>query len=138
MDATEMAADVKDRPVACYTFVYCTFRVDMFHRWPDAPTQFEYLRARHRHEFHFKVTCGVSADRQMEFIHLKKMCLALVSQIRHENDTDTWSCEHWANVLLRMLPSCAMVEVAEDGENGAIACHSMFPRVAGGRIPCST
>lgn len=99
--------------------VWSTLQFEGFHRWPDAPSCVSYLRVTHRHVFHVRVEWVVShGDREREFITAKRDALELVAQQADKEETQTWSCEHWAMFLLERLNATA-VEVSEDGENGA-------------------
>lgn len=100
--------------------VWCTFRLEMFHRWPDAPPEVAFLRDSHRHLFWFKCWVDVTHnDRDVEFILLKRQLSDAVAKKTHDEETLNWSCEHWAQWLIETqgLTRC---EVSEDGENGAI------------------
>ena len=110
-----------------------------FHHWPDAPSEVDYLREVHRHEFHFQVEAKAGhANRAVEFHLLKRATEAALTALygaRHyavlpqgmteaagEMPLQDRSCEQIAAELLEMLivkwPVTA-VEVWEDGENGA-------------------
>ncbi len=79
-----------------------------------------FLRDRHRHVFHVRAEKVVRhADRDVEFILLKRAVDAEVKEICGDEATDTWSCERWAFELLQRV-QLDKVEVSEDGENGAI------------------
>jgi DNA-binding transcriptional regulator/RsmH inhibitor MraZ len=58
-------------------------------------------------------------DRDVEFILLKRTVEAEIVAIGAEEDTETWSCERWAEELLVRM-QLDKVEVSEDGENGAV------------------
>lgn len=117
-------------------FVWCKFRVTGFHNWPDAPLSVEYLREKHRHEFHFYVAVEVREDnRQIEFITLKEACRFILFKLWHTDLSNNFlfenrSCEMIAKELLSELEKVPLynnfnletqiiVEVSEDGENGA-------------------
>ncbi len=111
------------------TYVYCQTRVIGFHKWVNAPEEVKFLRDRHRHEFHIKVTVYVKHDdRDVEFITLK---LAVDEYMRPLNprqlfmDFQGKSCEMIATDLKDALEQINnyhvhSIEVSEDGENGAI------------------
>lgn len=99
--------------------VWCTCQFEGFHCWPDAPERHIYLRYVHRHVFHVRVEWEVSHnERELEFIELKRKTLDHIRLIKNGNVVDNWSCEHWAEELLKQLQACS-VTVSEDGENGA-------------------
>lgn len=113
--------------------VIATFVVPGFHNWPGAPKDLDYLSARHRHEFRFRVEVEViGPNRELEFHELKRLCVKLINasyscgrQSREEVEFGANSCESIAENLLRQLrqhphalPVYA-VEVWEDGECGA-------------------
>ena len=89
-----------------------------FHRWKDASAEVAYLRDWHRHVFHVRVMVEVTHDnRDVEF-HLLK---GKVDQYLKEDYADQHfeaSCEQIAVNLLDRF-NAALVEVSEDGENGA-------------------
>ena len=119
--------------------IWCTFRKVGFHHYPDAPKDVDFLASRHRHMFHFKVSVEVSHDnREVEFFTLQRWCLEQYE--KGELEMDHRSCEMLAKELLaklaahpiygRIAISTAVsdlgytqrqhiVEVSEDGENGA-------------------
>ncbi len=100
--------------------VFCTFAFEARHCWPDAPAEVAFLRATHRHMFHVRAEAPVThANRDIEFILLKRALVAVVQAQLATEDTGDWSCEHWAEYLLVQEPRLAAVEVSEDGENGA-------------------
>lgn len=102
--------------------VWATVRVPGFHRWPDAPPRRAYLRARHRHLFHVRVTVDVlHDDRDVEFHDLQDRILMHMGAGTRE--FGAMSCEAIARDLGRALRSLGVVvsqvEISEDGENGA-------------------
>lgn len=102
------------------TMVFCRFRFEAFHCWPEAPEIHSFLRVLHRHEFHVEVRKRVDGpDRAIEFIWLKGFCKRHVENKTRDSATKSWSCEHWAKWILDTIDA-DQVEVSEDGENGAI------------------
>jgi 6-pyruvoyl-tetrahydropterin synthase len=102
------------------TRVFCTTSFEGFHRWPDAPEEVAFLRARHRHRFGVRVEVAVSHDdRDVEFILLRRAVEAEIARVQAVLDDGTWSCERWAAHLLTAFKA-VRVEVNEDGENGAV------------------
>ena len=118
------------------TFIYVTTQFEDMHSYPDAPEEVAFLRTPHRHMFHVKATIEVSHyDRELEFILVKReldqMCLAIKNSIV----PDKKSCERIAAQLSQKLSNRygtipealsknkyrnIIVEVSEDGENGAV------------------
>ncbi len=90
-----------------------------FHRWKDAPAEYDYLRSYHRHEFHVKASASVDhGDRQIEFHDMKKTVEALI-RAKWDKQYFEGSCEDVAIKILEALPDLYSVEVSEDGECGA-------------------
>jgi len=112
--------------------VFCTFRVPGLHFWSGAFGEGKYLHAPHRHIFHYRVEIGVGeTDREIEFIGFKHDLQNWVYEVYapgpHGGDVDfeERSCEILAEELLDYIMDihpgrCVLVEVSEDGENGAI------------------
>lgn len=105
------------------TTVIVTHQAAGFHCWPSAPEEVAYLRARHRHLFHFKVEVPVRhGDRDVEFHtlleRLKQILFFSYELCGLEFDFGELSCEHIAAKLLPLIDASA-VEVWEDGECGA-------------------
>jgi hypothetical protein len=112
--------------------IYVTFQKEGIHAYPEAPEEVSFLRSPHRHMFHFKVWMSVEHnERDVEFIMLKRELESLYDQDVSVNMIDkslklnNLSCESMAEELLfyvtQQYPGrLVMVEVSEDGENGAI------------------
>ena len=110
--------------------VFCTLRVVGFHSWPNAPEEYAYLRASHRHEFHVRVEVPVQHnERDVEFIALKCQTYHLLSSLGSASryggrDFGARSCETLAEQLRVLLQGhgieASRIEVSEDGENGAV------------------
>ena len=103
------------------TRIFITCRFAAFHFWKDAPKEHAYLRDLHRHVFHVRLEKAVEHDdRDIEFIELKtrvqKHCQSYLA-IRAK--VEGLSCEQMAIRLLERFEA-DLVEVSEDGENGAI------------------
>jgi len=99
--------------------VWITWRFEAMHCWPAAPAEFAWLAMPHRHEFHARAEFDVrEPDRELEFIRLKRQAIDLTATQARNEESRTWSCEHWCLWLLDRLRATA-VEVSEDGENGA-------------------
>jgi hypothetical protein len=98
-------------------YVFCRTEFEGIHRWKDAPDEVAFLREWHRHIFHVKLVQRVTHDdRQVEFILLKRQVEDYI-QVWFAGQFD-YSCEQIAQKLLIAF-KCDMVEVSEDGENGA-------------------
>lgn len=104
--------------------IWVTFQKEGIHQYPNAPEEVSFLRNPHRHIFHFKVIIDVfHNDRDIEFILFKRE----LENLYHEdmlvlNDK---SCEMIASDLIKYIvrkyqDRNVIVEVSEDGENGAI------------------
>lgn len=130
--------------------VVCQWRQEYFHFWEEAPEDLAYLRNKHRHELHIRVELEVFAfDREIEFIALKddldlffQRAIA-GTQVLPTYDEDPESPTEWGRMhgrIFRNEASCeeiasflgeylrrtydyrreSIVEVLEDGENGAV------------------
>lgn len=106
------------------THVAATVKVPGMHNWPEAPDEVSFLRHKHRHMFHIKVTVEVDHDdRAVEFFTLQKEIVAVLNlrYVKHEGIYlfGNYSCEHIAKDLFDFHPNIQMVTVSEDGENEA-------------------
>lgn len=118
--------------------IWVTFRKEGIHRFPaasDSPglktgdwDDVSFLGFPHRHIFHFRVAIDVvHNDRDIEFIQFKRWLERLYAD--GTLALDYKSCEMLAEELAATIrqryPNRAMViEVAEDGENGATLSFS--------------
>lgn len=103
------------------TTVIVDFDVVGFHQYNDAPSEVEFLRARHRHLFRIRAGFHVvRLDREREIFLLED---ALRARIRHlfgePADFGSRSCEMIAALLLKGTGGCVWMEVLEDGRGGA-------------------
>jgi len=116
------------------TTVWCTAKIEGFHLWKDAPSEFDYLRNSHRHLFGFRLEMSVEHDnRSIEFIDLRNRLVEFGTGIvgggydyRHRPVGK--SCEMLAREVLEHFeavysPLYISVTVDEDGENGATIVH---------------
>ena len=107
-----------------HTQYFVTARTQLagYHRWPEAPHPFEYLRERHRHLFTMAVRMSVShGDRDIEVNQLEQhmltnwQLLANRGQWPGEWEFDGVSCEHMAvymaTNLLNRYPTAGWVQV---------------------------
>ena len=109
------------------TAIWVTFQVEGIHQWKDATN---YLRHPHRHMFHFRVELSVTHDdREVEFINLKNDLLNFARERMFPDEPVGLSCEMAAKVMITNLRATYgnrdyVVEVSEDGENGAkVSCN---------------
>ena len=116
--------------------IWVTFRREGIHRYPAAATdpalatgdQYDvsFLGYPHRHIFHFRVWIDVwHNDRDVEFIQFKRWLENLYSGDQATLSLDYKSCEMIADDLYvkiadRWPGRSVWIEVAEDGENGAL------------------
>ena len=116
------------------SYIYVTFRKEGIHRFPEAATNPAYadvsfLSFPHRHEFWFKVSLEVKHDnRDVEFILFKRELEALFDE--KTLSLDFKSCEMIARDLATYIEDKypdrrIMIEVSEDGENGAVLVTKM-------------
>jgi hypothetical protein len=108
-------------------YIWVTFQKEGIHKYPDAPEGVEFLRYPHRHMFHFKVFIEVfHDDRDIEFILFKRELEALYAG--GELQLDYKSCEMISDDLYAYISEkypnrTIQIEVAEDGENGALVVY---------------
>jgi hypothetical protein len=114
--------------------IWVTFRKEGIHRYPAAATDpalatgdeydVSFLGVPHRHIFHFRVWIDViHNDRDIEFIQFKRWLENL-----YKDDIlalDYKSCEMMSDDLYQQIATrfpdrAVWIEVAEDGENGAL------------------
>lgn len=114
--------------------IYVTFQKEGIHCFPQALTDPKYadvsfLGHPHRHIFHFKVWISVEHDdRDIEFIQFKRWLESMYVQEscgRSELSLQNASCEMLAGELIEKIAKRypgrrIMVDVSEDGENGAV------------------
>jgi hypothetical protein len=114
--------------------IFVTFQKEGTHKYPAALTDpslatgdeydVSFLGYPHRHIFHFRVTLDIfHADRDIEFIQFKRWLENLYKGGTLELDFK--SCEMiatdlWNEIKAKYPGRDATIEVAEDGENGAI------------------
>lgn len=114
--------------------IWVTFRKEGIHKYPAAATDpalatgdeydVSFLGVPHRHIFHFRVWIDVlHNDRDIEFIQFKRWLENLYKDATLTLDYK--SCEMMADDLYTQIASrypdrAVWIEVAEDGENGAL------------------
>ena len=119
--------------------IWVTFRKEGIHRYPAAATDpalatgdeydVSFLASPHRHMFHFRVWIDVwHNDRDIEFIQFKRW---LENLYRDSTlSLDYKSCEMMADDLYDLIATrypnrTIWIEVAEDGENGALIQYNL-------------
>lgn len=116
--------------------IWVTFRKEGIHKYPAAATDpalatgdnydVSFLGYPHRHIFHFRVWIDVwHNDRDVEFIQFKRWLEALYTSNQAVLSLDYKSCEMIADDLYDQIAArypdrAVWIEVAEDGENGAL------------------
>ena len=122
-------------------FIWVTFQREGVHCYPAAAIDpqlatgdwrdVSFLGVPHRHIFHFRVELEVGhLDRDVEFIQFKRELERLYSSESGTLSLDNQSCEMIAHALtayiVKHYPQRDLViEVSEDGENGA---RMYFPK----------
>lgn len=114
--------------------IWVTFRKEGIHCYPAAATdpglatgdQYDvsFLGSPHRHIFHFRVWIDVvHNDRDIEFIQFKRWLENLykdgVLQLDHKS-CEMMADDLYAEIAGRYPDRAIWIEVAEDGENGAL------------------
>ena len=116
--------------------IWVTFRKEGIHKYPAAATDpslatgdeydVSFLASPHRHIFHFRVWIDVfHNDRDVEFIQFKRWLEKLYHSDQGVLSLDYKSCEMIADDLYLQIAAkypdrAVWIEVAEDGENGAL------------------
>jgi hypothetical protein len=121
--------------------IWVTFRKEGIHKYPAAATDpslatgdeydVSFLASPHRHIFHFRVWIDVfHNDRDVEFIQFKRWLEKLYSSTQNILSLDYKSCEMIADDLYLQIATkypdrTVWIEVAEDGENGALIKYEL-------------
>ena len=116
--------------------IWVTWQREGIHKYPAALTDpqladVQFLGYPHRHMFHFRVWIDVfHNDRDLEFIQFKRWCESLYSSDNSVLSLDHKSCEMIADDLYIQIASrypgrVVHIEVAEDGENGALIKYEL-------------
>ena len=116
--------------------IWVTWQREGIHKYPAALTDpaladVQFLGYPHRHMFHFRVWIDVfHNDRDLEFIQFKRWCESLYSSDNSVLSLDHKSCEMIADDLYIQIASrypgrVVHIEVAEDGENGALIRYEL-------------
>jgi len=114
--------------------IYVTFQKEGIHKYPAASTDptlatgewddVSFLGVPHRHIFHFRVSISVvHNDRDIEFIQFKRWLERLYAD--NTLQLNFKSCEMIAEDLYAKINEKypnrkVIIEIAEDGENGAV------------------
>ena len=116
--------------------IWVTWQKEGIHKYPAALTDpgladVQFLGHPHRHIFHFRVWIDVfHNDRDVEFIQFKRWCESLYSGQGAVLSLDYKSCEMIADDLYIQIAGrypgrVVHIEVAEDGENGALIRYEL-------------
>jgi hypothetical protein len=116
--------------------IWVTWQREGIHKYPAALTDpaladVQFLGYPHRHQFHFRVWIDVfHNDRDLEFIQFKRWCESLYNSDNSVLSLDHKSCEMMADDLYIQIASrypgrVVHIEVAEDGENGALIKYEL-------------
>ena len=116
--------------------IWVTWQKEGIHKYPAALTDpaladVQFLGYPHRHIFHFRVWIDVfHNDRDLEFIQFKRWCESLYNGHGSVLSLDYKSCEMIADDLYIQIASrypgrVVHIEVAEDGENGALIRYEL-------------
>jgi hypothetical protein len=102
--------------------IWITTQFEAFHCWENCPHEdVSFLRDRHRHIFHVKLTVPVThSDRDVEFIRFKREVNDFLRDMWPDGELGSMSCEMIGAVILDHFQDASVVEVSEDNENGAI------------------
>ena len=116
--------------------IWITFQKEGIHCYPAAATDpalatgdeydVSFLASPHRHMFHFRVSIDVfHNDRDIEFIQFKRWLVSLYNGDNSVLALDYKSCEMISDDLYLQIANrypgrSVWIEVAEDGENGAL------------------
>jgi len=114
--------------------IWVTFRKEGIHRYPAAATdptlatgdEFDvsFLGVPHRHIFHFRVWIDVlHNDRDIEFIQFKRWLENLYKDgilALDYKSCEMMSDDLYVQIATRFPDRAVWIEVAEDGENGAL------------------
>jgi hypothetical protein len=121
--------------------IWVTFRKEGIHKYPAAATDpnlatgdeydVSFLANPHRHIFHFRVWIDVfHNDRDVEFIQFKRWLERLYHSDQGVLSLDYKSCEMisddlYTQIAARYPDRAVWIEVAEDGENGALIKYEL-------------
>jgi len=119
--------------------IWITFRKEGIHCYPAAATDpalatgdeydVSFLGTPHRHIFHFRVWIDVlHNDRDIEFIQFKRWLENLykdgILQLDHKS-CEMMADDLYAEISARYPDRAVWIEIAEDGENGALIKYEL-------------
>ena len=119
--------------------IWVTFQKEGIHKYPAAATDpalatgdeydVSFLGYPHRHIFHFRVSIDVfHNDRDIEFIQFKRWLENLYRdgtlQLDHKS-CEMMADDLYAEISARYPDRAVWIEVAEDGENGALIKYEL-------------
>ena len=119
--------------------IWVTFRKEGIHCYPAAATDpalktgdeydVSFLGTQHRHIFHFRVWIDVlHNDRDIEFIQFKRWLENLykdgILQLDYKS-CEMMADDLYAEIAARYPDRAVWIEVAEDGENGALIKYEL-------------
>jgi hypothetical protein len=105
--------------------IWVTWQREGIHKYPAALTDpgladVQFLGYPHRHIFHFRVWIDVfHNDRDLEFIQFKRWCESLY------NSCEMIADDLYIQIATRYPGRVVHIEVAEDGENGALIRYEL-------------
>jgi len=102
-------------------YIWITTQKEMYHRYPDAPNEVNFLRNEHRHIFHYKVSIEVEHnERDIEFIMFKRYVDYLLGGLEDLGDQSCEMISDWlaGRIQVKHPNRHIKIEVSEDGENG--------------------
>ena len=119
--------------------IWVTFRKEGIHCYPAAATDpalatgdeydVSFLGTPHRHIFHFRIWIDVlHNDRDIEFIQFKRWLENLYKDGILQLDYKSWELmadDLYAEIAARYPDRAVWIEVAEDGENGALIKYEL-------------
>jgi hypothetical protein len=139
MIAAQREQALKEKLNQSSKMIWVTFRKEGIHKYPAALTDptlatgdeydVSFLGSPHRHIFHFRVWIDVlHNDRDIEFIQFKRWLENLykdgILQLDHKS-CEMMADDLYAKIAGRYPDRAVWIEVAEDGENGALIKYEL-------------
>jgi len=109
-------------------YIWITTDKVMFHKYPNAPDEVNFLKNLHRHLFKFKVYIQIKDNnRDIEFFMFKRSVKKYINKIYLELK-ESFSCEMFSDELAKCIRQYypnrkIMIEISEDGENGSFKSY---------------
>ena len=109
------------RKIKMVNYIWITTQKEMFHRYPNAPKEVDFLKQRHKHMMKFKVSIEIyENDREIEFFIFKKQIETILEEY---NDIGNWSLEQLSDEIRNKLRKpyinrMLQIEISVDGVNG--------------------